>query len=212
MATLISQLKTIITKAEALERTVTNFMPKPDDWQEITNLSLRLNEVTFRIRQNVEDSKRLRKERYLKEAREVREQGKQYRENQTRKDLKKAPVFRRNIILIFGGPKESPFDGTTEKHRKEITRQRCAVLRSLNIDGILFWAMSYTPTSWSGGKMSWDLFYNLASDIEPNERQKWSPDLLETLIAIRDEGLSGNAEYELFLTGNYSRVYAIIDI
>ncbi|KAL5335497.1 hypothetical protein BJX70DRAFT_314353 [Aspergillus crustosus] len=199
MTAFISQLRSLITKVEGLENTVANLAPKPDDWREITSLASRLTEVTSRICQNIESSKRSRKKYALEEVQAIKKQAKPYQDNLANDTPTRAAVFRRNIVLIFEGPKESSFDETIEKSRKEITRQRCATLRGLNSDGLILWAISYTPTSWAGGKMSWDVFYELVNDIEPTERQIWPPALVTTLIVIKDKKLSENPDYELFL-------------
>jgi hypothetical protein len=46
-------------------------------------------------------------------------------------------VFRRNIVLVFAGPKDSVFDSGNIKKRKAATRQRCKRIRKLSPDRVV---------------------------------------------------------------------------
>jgi hypothetical protein len=67
--------------------------------------------------------------------------------------LQRAVVFRRNIELIFTGPKVKIFDSEAIKARKLVTSQRCEEIRKLNPYKIVIWAASYAPTLWTGGQI-----------------------------------------------------------
>lgn len=204
MSAFISRLKTLIGSAESLENMLPNITPQLDDWGEIERLTAQLAEVASHIYRNVESSKQSRNKQVVEEAEAMKKQAKPYQDSLAN-NLPRAPIFRRNMIIIFEGPKESPFNNSTaERRRKEVTRRRCDVLRSLNTDGLILWAISYAPTSWAGGKLSWAVFDELVGDIEPSERQVFPSDLVETLMMILERDLSGNTEYERFLGGRYS--------
>ncbi|KAL4934961.1 hypothetical protein BDV06DRAFT_207925 [Aspergillus oleicola] len=198
MSAFISQLKSLITKAERLEDTFRKLAPGRDDWREIEALTSNLAGVTSRISHNVESFRFSRMKHSLSQVEKMKKDAKVHLINSTEKAQIRS-VFRRNIVLIFQGAKVSPFDSQTEQHRKCITSQRCAILRELNVDGLISWAISYTPTSWSGGKMAWDVFDELVGDIEPCERKVWPPVLIDTLKVMKDMELPDSSEYEVFL-------------
>src|SRR5205823_4666448 len=96
-------------------------------------------------------------------------------------------VFRRNILLIFEGPKASVFDSEDIKLRKESTQKRCDMIRKLSSDGIISWAVAYPPTQWAGGIMASDVFDCLTDDIEPNVVQTWPPVIRDTLHKLKED-------------------------
>jgi hypothetical protein len=117
--------------------------------------------------------------------------------------LERPVVFRRNIAMIFTGPKDSEFDSNDVKSRKAVTRQRCERIRKLNPDGVVAWAASYTPTSWAAGCMGKDIFDCLIDDIEPDSAQSWPPVIQETVQKLRteEETLQSSVEYGEFIHG-----------
>ena len=50
------------------------------------------------------------------------------------------------MVIIFKGPKDSNFDSEDAKCSKKFTRRRCEILRGLNLDGIILWAIAYAST------------------------------------------------------------------
>merc|ERR1712093_463013 len=72
----------------------------------------------------------------------------------TTRQLKRSPIFRRNIKTIFVPPKISSFDVESARSRKVLMQERCALLRALNCDGLLSWALAFTPTTWAAGSMA----------------------------------------------------------
>ena len=118
--------------------------------------------------------------------------------------LERPAVFRRNIVLIFAGPKDSDFDTDDVRSRKVATRLRCERIRKLSPDGVVAWAASYTPTSWAAGSMGKDIFECLIDDIEPEPAQSWPPVIQGTLRKLRsDEALQNSLEYSEFINGEY---------
>lgn len=56
-------------------------------------------------------------------------------------------TFRRNITLIFEGPKESNLDSPSDKSRHKLTRKRCEQIRNVKPNEILVWAAAFPPTT-----------------------------------------------------------------
>jgi len=107
--------------------------------------------------------------------------------------LERLVVFRRNIIMIYAGPKDSEFDSDDVRSRKATTRLRCERIQKLSPDGVVVWAASYTPTSWAAGCMGKDIFDCLVDDIEPESAKSWPPVIQETLQKLQtDESLQNS--------------------
>jgi len=114
--------------------------------------------------------------------------------------LERPVVFRRNIVMIFAGPKTSNFDSDDVRSRKAATRLRCERIQKLNPDGIVVWAASYTPTLWAAGCMGKDIFECLIDDIEPMWTQSWPAVIQETLEKLgTDEALQNSLKYGEFI-------------
>jgi hypothetical protein len=131
-------------------------------------------------------------------------------------------VFRRNIALIFAGPKVSEFDSGEVKTRKLATRQRCERIRKLSPDGVVAWAISYTPTTWAAGSMAKDIFECLIDHIEPDGVLNWPAVTEETAQKVRadEETVQNSVGFSDFIQGEYidrmqngrlSYVIAILD-
>jgi hypothetical protein len=117
--------------------------------------------------------------------------------------LKQPVIFRRNIVTIFEGSKDLRFDSEDVRLRKESTRKRCELIRSLGFDGVISWAMAFPPTVWAGGLMALDVFTCLLDDIEPEMVQTWPPVIRDILhMLIEDEvSLKKSPGYEEFVKG-----------
>jgi hypothetical protein len=200
---LISQLISLVKKAEGVEQKISKVAPLSEEWAQMTDLSQRLVTVASRLQHGIQSSKVSRTEQAWKESEKIRQEAEQYQ-----KDLAggkvhtRLSVFRRNIALIFKGPRMLQSDSTERKNRKNITLQRCLQLRSLHPDGVLYWSISYPASSWGGGEMAGDVFNNLIETIEPSDRKIWHPKVLEVLLTIKDEELSDCPPYEQFLQGD----------
>jgi len=118
--------------------------------------------------------------------------------------LERPAVFRRNIVMIFAGPRDSEFDSDDVRSRKAVTRLRCERIQKLSPDGVVAWAASYIPTSWAGGCMGKEIFECLIDDIEPESAQNWPPVIQETVQKLRtDEAIQNSLEYGEFINGEY---------
>jgi hypothetical protein len=99
--------------------------------------------------------------------------------------LKRQVVFRRNIELIFTGPKDKVLDSDGIKARKVVTRRRCEKIRKLSPDGIVVWAASYEPTLWAGGQMTQDIFECLLYEMEFVQAQSMPPEIQDILQKLQ---------------------------
>lgn len=117
--------------------------------------------------------------------------------------LERPVAFRRNMAIIFKGPKDSEFDSSDVKSRKAITRQRCEIIRNLSPDGIVTWAASFTPSTWSGGYLGKDIFEYLVDEIEPDSAPTWPAAIRTTVQKLQDEDekLQSSVEYGKFVQG-----------
>ncbi|KAL3439758.1 hypothetical protein BJX65DRAFT_71897 [Aspergillus insuetus] len=200
MSSVIKKLQSMIQKVEKLGKTVTTLSPKPDEWQEIKSLALKLTQVATCLVQDIEVSKTSREVLLQQTVQEAKEKAQSHFADISNEGRLRYPkAFRKNIVLVFNGPESSPYHSKTEQSRNETTSERSAVLRGLNADGIICWTISYNSSSWIGGKMGWDVFYNLAYDIEPSERQSWPDDVINILKTVQEHELSGNPDYEAFM-------------
>ncbi|OJD13524.1 hypothetical protein AJ78_06032 [Emergomyces pasteurianus Ep9510] len=109
-------------------------------------------------------------------------------------------IFRRNIELIFHGPKLSNLDSRQTKGRKEITRHRCDELFNLSSDGIIFWATTLQPVNWAGGSMTQDHFKFLIVNVDLDRAQMWPSQIFKILRVLATEApLHESRKYETFL-------------
>ncbi|KAL2809880.1 hypothetical protein BDW59DRAFT_155654 [Aspergillus cavernicola] len=198
MAKVISQLSALISAVEGAVNKIDSLSPPPDQLSKLTDLTLRLTEAASCLERKTESAKYSRATRVDEEIEKLKQAN---RDSLTNGNLPKPSLLRKNVVLIFQGPNISALDRADVRTRKETTRERCAILRSLNIDGVISWAASYNPSTWAGGTMAWDVFNRLIEDIEPSGRQTYPRELIDILIKLKDD-LPGNAEYELFVEGN----------
>jgi hypothetical protein len=115
--------------------------------------------------------------------------------------LKNVSAFKRNIILIFDGPKQSALDSQEMTSRKAQTKRRCERIRKLSADGILAWALSYTATEWGAGAMRNDVFDCLLEEIDPRNVEKWPASVCELLQKIREANFRDSSDFDLFVNG-----------
>lgn len=204
VATLLSQLKGLLIKTEQLQPKFCKTYPTDEQWDTLTELSLKLSGAAKKVEEEIRMLKESRSERAWKESEEHRLNAQSSRGDLFAKGrLKNSHIFRRNIITIFEGPKDSRFDSEDLKIRKESTRKRCELIRGLSPDGVISWAVTFAPTLWAGGSMASDVFTCLLDDIEPELVQTWPPIVRETLHLLREdeESLKRSPEYGEFLKG-----------
>ncbi|KAF2448820.1 hypothetical protein P171DRAFT_353705 [Karstenula rhodostoma CBS 690.94] len=205
VATVISQLKGLLVKAETLPLKFSKVYPSDGQWDTLIDLSSSLSHATKKVEDEIRMLKESRSERAWEESKEHRSNAQSSRGDLFAKGRLKNPhIFRRNIVTIFGGPKDSKFDSEDMKIRKESTRHRCELIRGLSADGVISWAIAYPPTLWAAGSMALDVFTCLLDDIEPELEQAWPPMVRETLHLLKaDEGfLESSHVYEEFLEGH----------
>jgi hypothetical protein len=178
--------------------------PTDDQWNTLTELSLSFSEAAKKVEDEIWMLKESRTERAWKESEEHRLNAQSLRGDLFAKGrLKNSHIFRRNIVTIFEGPKDSKFDSEDLKIRKESTRKRCELIRGLTPDGVISWAVAFAPTLWTGGSMASDVFTCLLDDIEPELVQTWPPTIREMLHLLREdeEALQSCPDYDGFLKG-----------
>jgi len=188
VAVVLSQLKSLLRKTEQLKGKFSKVYPINDQWDTLSDLSLKLSEATKVVQDEIWVLKESRTDRAWKESEAHRSKAQSSRGDLFAKGrLKQPAVFRRSIITIFEGPKDSKFDSEDTRFRKESTRKRCELIRGLSPDGVVSWAFSYAPTLWAGGSMASDVFTCLLNNIEPELVQTWLPVIWETLHLLMED-------------------------
>ncbi|KJZ69865.1 hypothetical protein HIM_10739 [Hirsutella minnesotensis 3608] len=203
-ASVLSQLRSLVEKAEHLMPKLDKIYPTEEQWSGLHDFSKKLTANATILNNKIQILKETRADRAWKESEKLRAQALACQGDLlTNGRLKQLPVFRRNIITIFEGPKNSKFDSEDIRARKVMTRQRCEKIRQLSHDGILSWAITFAPSLWAGGSMATDIFTCLLDDIEPERPPSWPSVIRETLYMLQEdeEGLQLSLEYENFLKG-----------
>ena len=203
-ASVVSQLRTILAKAEQLIPKLGKVYPTEEQWGVLGELSVKLGATAAKIGDSIRIMKESRSHRAWKESEKLRSQASSCKGDLlTNGRLKQPAVFRRNIITIFEGPKDSKFDSEDVKLRKAATRQRCEQIRRLSSDGVVSWAISFAPTVWAGGSVGSDIFICLLDGIEPELPLSWPSVVQETLKMLLEdeEALQRCPEYQAFLEG-----------
>ena len=205
MAAVIEQLSSMLRDVEVLITDFSGLSFTNDELQTLDVLGGRFSDAATAIERKTGTFRPSREEQAWKASETIRTQS-QATIAAVLDDgkLKSETVFRRNVVLIFGGPKHSGFDSKEVRSRKTVTQRRCERIRKLSPDGIVAWAISYTPTSWAAGSMGNDVFDCLIDDIEPNDIQAWPTAIRETLQRLRaHEDLQGSSEYVQIVNGEY---------
>ena len=200
----VSQLRTILEKAEQLIPKLGKVYPAEEQWDVLGELSVKLGTTAAKIGDKIRVMKESRAHRAWKESEKLRSQASScVGDLLANGRLKQPAVFRRNIITIFEGPKDSKFDSEDMKLRKVATRQRCEQIRGLSSDGVVSWATAFAPTLWAGGSTGSDILTCLLDNIEPELRLSWPPVVQETLkLLLEDEeALQRCPQYQAFLDG-----------
>lgn len=206
-SSILSQLKGLLVKTRQIEPKLSKLYPSDDQWEVLADLSAELSRAAKDIEDKVRLLRETRSERAWKESEEHRSNAESLRGHLFAKgQIKNPQIFRRNMTIIFQGPKKSSFDTDELKVKKESTRKRCELIRDLSADGVISWALAFPPSTWSGGTMAWDVFTCLLDDVEPELVQRWPPTIRETLQLLRqdEEALQGCAKYDSFLKGCYT--------
>jgi hypothetical protein len=202
--TVLSQLKGLLVKTEQMEPKLGKVYPTDDQWKTLSELSTELSKAAKGVEDKIRMLRESRTERALRESEELRLNAQSSRGDLFAKGrLKNPPIFRRNIITIFEGPKDSKFDSEDMRCRKESTRKRCELIRGLSPDGVISWSLAFAPTLWAGGSMAADVFTCLLDAVELELVQSWPSTVREMLHLLREdeESLQECHEYDDFLKG-----------
>lgn len=111
-------------------------------------------------------------------------------------------ILKRNLVLIFEGPKDSALDSTHIKARKKTLRERCRIVCDLQPDTIVKWARSFPPSAWSPGIMSQATFDFLVDELESEEKHALPSSVCSVLHTLEtEEPLDRNYKYKNFVKG-----------
>lgn len=200
----LSQLTTLVEKSEQLRERFRKIYPTIDQWNTLSDLSSKLAAAATKLQEEIRMLRESRIERAWQESEKHRSHAQSARDNLFVKGrLTQLAVFRRNIVTIFLGLKDSIFDSENIKFKKESTRRRCETIHGLSPDGVISWAITYAPTLWAGGSMPSDVFDCLIDNIEPEVIQTWPAVIQDTLHRLKEdeEFLHRSPEYSEFLAG-----------
>ncbi|KAM4064124.1 reverse transcriptase [Hirsutella rhossiliensis] len=201
-ASVLSQLRSLFEKSDHLIPKLDRIYPTEEQWDNMRDLSAKLAATATTIQQRIRTLEQSRADRAWKESEGLRSHALACKGDILANGrLKQSPVFRRNIVTIFEGPKDSKFDTEDIKTRKVTTRQRCAQIRLLSPDGIISWAVAFAPSLWAGGSMATDIFKCLLDDVEPDCHPSWPLVVRDTLHTLLEdeEALQGSLEYRKLL-------------
>lgn len=200
----VSQLNGLVQKVDQTRRKLHSLHPSNEQWQTLLDLGHGLHDAAFKLQQDLTTLHESRKARALKDSERYISHAQATKDELLAKGRLKSPViFRRNITVIFEGPKISTFDSEETRIKKESTRKRCDTLRNLGADGLISWAIAYAPTAWALGTMASDIFECLLEDVEPVDNQEWPKLILETLHRLEEEEhmLQRSPEFKELLRG-----------
>ncbi|XMA19895.1 hypothetical protein WAI453_012686 [Rhynchosporium graminicola] len=115
----LSQLNSLFEKTEQLKGKFSKVYPSDKQWDTLSDLSLKLSVAATAVEVEIRVLKESRSERAWKESEQHRFKAQSSRGDLFAKGRLKQPViFRRNLVTIFEGPKESRFDSEDVKFRK----------------------------------------------------------------------------------------------
>ena len=196
--TLIATLETCVTSLDNTASTYTR-----DGLRDLTALGTRVANIAAAIQKKAGSYKPPCRPEVWEASEKLRAQSQSAIEALIRdQGFKQSALFRRNIVLIFGGPRISDFDSTQMKARKVATRIRCERLRQLEADRLVIWALSYKCTSWAVGTMGTEMFDCLIESVQFNAR-RWPPVVGEVLYKLQETDLRQSVEYSDFLKGEW---------
>jgi len=136
--TILSQLKGLLEKTKQLQPKFCKVYPTDNQWDTLSDLSLKLSEAVKKVQDEIQVLKESRTQRAWKKSKEHRLNAQLLRGNLFAKGrLKQSAVFKRNIVTIFKGPKDSKFDSKDVKFRKESTYKRYKLIRGLSPNGVI---------------------------------------------------------------------------
>ncbi|EEQ35365.1 conserved hypothetical protein [Microsporum canis CBS 113480] len=180
----LSQLEGLVSRAESLSSKLTNKKIRPTNGQqdEFQKLSKRMDSAWATVSAILSKFKH-RSDKDINLANAVRAT----QEYQTIT----SPIFmilRRNLELIFVGPRGSALDSAQVKTRKKKARTRCELLRSQHPHVILMWAMAIPPSSWNSSVGMSDNTFDFVIDDTSTERiPLLSTEIVQKLQSLEEE-------------------------
>jgi hypothetical protein len=134
----ILELEALARKAEYTVEKLgsAKVQPTKEQYHAFESLSLRFSEVVVKFSEVIDHFKDGHTEWVLGERKRL-----ENRADLARADLvatgtpKSLAIFRKNLALIFEGPKDSALDSSAVKSRNKQTRARCGRIRSLSPGG-----------------------------------------------------------------------------
>lgn len=97
-------------------------------------------------------------------------------------------IFKRNMALIFMGPKTSNLDSNQVKTKNKQIEMRCEILRSQNIHILIMWAMTLQPSTWkTSGGMTDMTFSFLIKDLQDERMNRIPRKISETIQSLAEE-------------------------
>jgi hypothetical protein len=206
--TYVSRLESLVKKVESVVQSFqcATIQPSKDQYQVLEALSVKLATAAANVPVEIKALKKRQTEPSCAEGRQLISQAQSDRkEIINTAQLKNRNLFGRNISLIFKGPQDSVVDSSTTKVRKQLTRMRCQSICSLSPNGLISWAVAYTPTTWTANLMSNDTFNYLIEHIEPQGVIVWPSEIYNILRGLgAEEPLRGSHGYHEFLKGKFA--------
>jgi hypothetical protein len=205
VSTAISHLESLVQKAESIAESMgyVKACQSKEQYCSLEALSNRLQEAAAKVAGRIERLEEGRAEQIREEGRKFLSQADITRESIIENNqLRSIPMFRKNIKLIFEGPKDSALDPGWITSRNKQTRTRCELIRELNPDGVISWGAALAPSIWTASCMQNHIFDYLIEEIEPEEVQMWPPKIGEILHVFEvEESFAQSQEYHKFLEG-----------
>jgi hypothetical protein len=203
----ILQLATTVTKLESLVQSIqcSSFHPSKEQYQTLTDLSLRITECGANLPIQVIALKNRRAEPSFEEGRKLISLVQlEITKLINNGKLEDRVIFGRNIVYFFNGQRDSVVDSDATKTRKQLTRERCERISTLSPDGLISWAVALKPTIWTANLMSKDTFDYVFEHIEPDDCRVWPPEIYDILSGLgAEEPLQGSNKYCEFLKGKF---------
>jgi|SRR5438045_39739 len=206
--TYVSRLESLVKRVELVVQSFhcATIQPSKDQYQVLEVLSGRLATAAAKVPAEVNALKERNTAPSCEEGRKLISQAQSDRaEIINNAQLKSRSVFGRNISLIFKGPLDSVVDSSTTKARKDLIRKRCHSICGLSPDGLISWAVAYTPTTWTAHLMSNETFDYLVEHIESEDAIVWPSEIYNILRGLgAEEPLQESQGYHEFLRGKFA--------
>lgn len=205
MGTLISGLKGLAHDTELAINAfcLSDTQPTKGEYTVLTALSARFSKVAERFADQVNELKEKRARWAREEGEKLVSAAESAAAELTEKGRPKSlATFRKNITLIFEGPKESNLDSASDKSRHKLTRKRCEQIRNVKPNGILVWAAAFPPTTWTAGFMNNVTFDYLIAEIASKDTDIFPENIRQIMHTFGSEApLKDSKSYGEFIGG-----------